>query len=242
MAARSGGNEEIQQVQQDHPSVDDSRARNRALVVMLTRALDLAAWDTVRKPAGWRLTAVGDTVLQLPLLLSGSIDAVIHQSADDGNEVVPVSWEAGELVLTSHLFSREPSGADVVATEDVVFRLLPIAEVEQCLMQNRELLVQFVHYLTQRLREVQTRERAWLERGVHERVCASLARIARSLPLNEQGSVIIAGTHESMAARCAVSRPRLSRELKQLEDAGRLKLGRGAIEIIDIDWFNAASW
>lgn len=227
---------------QDHPSGDDSRARNRALVVMLARELDINAWDTVRKPAGARLTAVGDTVLQLPLIISGAVDAVIHQSADDGNEVVPVSWEAGELALMSHLFSREPSGADVVATDDVVIRWLPIGEVEQCLMRNRELLVQFVLFLTQRLREVQMRERASLERGVHERVCASLARISRTVPFSAQGTIVITGTHESMAARCAVSRPRLSRELKQLEEAGRLKLGRGAIEITDIDWFSAARW
>jgi CRP-like cAMP-binding protein len=227
---------------QETPSPVGSRALNLAWVAILSQKLELAAWSLTKKSAGGRLAAVGDTVLQLPLIVSGSVDAVIRQSADDGNEVVPVSWDAGELVLMSQLFSREPCGVDLVVTDDLVFRWLPIADIERCLLQSQELLIQFVHYLTQRLREVQSRERAWLERGVHERVCASLARIARATPPDAQGVIVIAGTHETLAGRCAVSRPRLSGELKQLEDAGRLKLSRGAIEIIDVDWFSAARW
>lgn len=219
-----------------------SRALNLALVAMLSQTLDFTAWHLTRKSAGGRLAAVGDNVQQLALIVSGSVDAVIRQSTDDGNEVVPVSWDAGELVLMSQLFSREPCSVDLVVTDDVVIRWLPIAEIERCLLASQELLVKLVHYLTQRLREVQSRERAWLERGVHERVCASLARIARATPADGQGAIVITGTHEILAARCAVSRPRLSGELKQLEEAGRLKLSRGAIEILDIDWFSAARW
>ena len=56
------------------------------------------------------------------------------------------------------------------------------------------------------------------------------------------GHVVINATHESLAARFGVSRPRLSKELKRLEAAGMVKLGRGTLEITDTGWFEAASW
>jgi CRP-like cAMP-binding protein len=84
---------------------------------------------------------------------------------------------------------------------------------------------------------VQSREHTWLESGVHERVCASLARIIDGLTPPASGDLVITATHESLAARCGVSRPRLSRELKQLEESGRLRLRRGTIEVLDRAWF-----
>jgi CRP-like cAMP-binding protein len=44
---------------------------------------------------------------------------------------------------------------------------------------------------------------------------------------------MIAVTHDKLAARCGLSRPKLSQELKRLELAGTLRLHRGAIEIVD---------
>jgi CRP-like cAMP-binding protein len=44
---------------------------------------------------------------------------------------------------------------------------------------------------------------------------------------------LVPATHEHLAMRCGVSRPKLSNELKQLENAGILRLNRGAIEILN---------
>ena len=109
-------------------------------------------------------------------------------------------------------------------------------------MGNKDLLVLLVTYQSRRLREVQLREQAWLERGVHHRVCARLARISFGLPENDDGHVVLDATHEALAARCGVSRPRMSKELKRLEEDGRVKLGRGTVEIVDRAWFDQAWW
>ncbi len=214
-----------------------SRDINKTLVECLLRKLDVSAWPPVQVPAGRQLIRTGEDMTRVPLVISGSIDAVIQLSMDAGQVVVPVTWVAGELAMVSHLFAPKSAGADVIASQDTVLRWLPIAAVEHCLTQHQALLVMLVRFLSQRLREVQARERAWLERGVHERVCASIARIALSMPELEDGRVVISATHEALAARCGVSRPKLSRELKRLEDAGRLRLGRGTIEIVDREWF-----
>jgi len=225
----------------DSPARTASRELNLKLVEGLSGMLDVAALPIVNLPAGRELVRTGEALQRLPLIVSGTADAV-YQMTDEGNAVVPVSWGPGELAMVSYLFSRQPPGVDVVAREAVALRWLPIEEVERCLLGSHASVVLLVRFLAQRLREVQARERAWLERGVHERVCASLARIALAMPAGGDGRVMIAATHESLAERCGVSRPRLSKELKSLEEAGRLRLGRGTVEIVDVAWFQNAAW
>lgn len=71
--------------------------------------------------------------------------------------------------------------------------------------------------------------------------------LAHWVPIGElesrpDGRLLIAATHEHLAARSGVSRPKLSRELKQLERSGRLKLLRGIVEVLDPDSFTASRW
>lgn len=75
----------------------------------------------------------GDPVDRLPLLVSGALDAVIHQASDDGNPVVPVIWGPGELVMLSYLFRRTPATVDVVVSADASFRWVPFEDIEDTL-------------------------------------------------------------------------------------------------------------
>ena len=224
----------------DRYALDDSRQISRDLVDGLSAHMEFSSWVLVSAPVGRQIIHAGDMLERLPLLVSGALDAVIHQASDEGNPVVPVIWGPGELVMLSYLFRRNPVTVDVVVSADASFRWVPIEAIEGALISHHVLLIQLVRFLSQRLREVQAREQTWLERGVHERVCASLARIIFSLPAQGNGRLVITGTHETLAARCGVSRPRLSKELKHLEDDGYLKLGRGTIEIVDRSWFERA--
>jgi CRP-like cAMP-binding protein len=65
-------------------------------------------------------------------------------------------------------------------------------------------------------------------------VCAALARLAAEQPVRADGRVRIATTHEQLATRCGVSRPKASLALKRLEHAGRVRLERGSIEVLDL--------
>jgi CRP-like cAMP-binding protein len=212
----------------------ESRALSRHLGQALSDRLGIAQRPVQSIPVGNTLLHVGDQVTRLAFLVSGRVDLVVHQQGDDGGRIIPVSFGAGEVVLLSQLFSDRQSLVDLVSAEDLVLRWVPIAELEETLLQDRELLLLLVRFLSHRLREVQGRERAWIERGVHERVCAILARLAHAAPRDEGGRPIIVATHEELAARSGVSRPKMSQELKRLEQAGRLRLERGCIRIIDL--------
>jgi len=125
----------------------------------------------------------------------------------------------GELGFLSQLFCEQPSAVAVVAGEASAVRWIPRADVKRVLLADARHLVLLVRFLGQRLREVQTRERAWAERGVHERVCAALARMVAEQPVGSDGVMRIAATHEQLAARCSVSRPKASLALIRRDGA-----------------------
>lgn len=229
----------LRSMNHDNPGRTASRELNLKLVDKLAQCLDLTAYPLIKLGAGAQMAYAGDQVTRLPLLINGAADAFVHQMTDSGTQVMLVSWGAGEIMMLSYLFTRQALSADIEVAQEAAIRWLPIEVVEDCLQSNQELLILLVRFMALRLREVHARERSWLERGVHERVCATLARIIKAMPRLREGGVVLAATHESLAARCGVSRPRLSKELKKLEAADRVRLGRGTIEIIDTAWFDA---
>jgi CRP/FNR family transcriptional regulator len=212
----------------------DSPSLSRALARALAEPLRLAARPLQRIAAGATVLRSGEPVTRLAFLREGRLDAVLHGKGSDGAAaVVPLSFRAGEIVLLSQLFAQRSSGVDLVAGDASALRWVPIDEIERALRADPAALLLLVRFLAQRLREVQARERAWAERGVHERVCAALARLAAEQPVRADGRCLIATTHAQLAARCGVSRPKASTALKRLERAGRVRLARGTIELLD---------
>ncbi len=219
----------------DLNSLGPSRGPSRRLALGLVARIGMTEHPIHHVAAGTTVMWAGDRVTRLPFLEFGRIDAVLHLQGGDGGHVVPISFGDGEIVGMSRLFGDEPGQLDLVAVSDLQMRWIPIAKIEQTLVQNRELLVLLVQFLASRLREVQKREVGWVERGVHERVCAALARFAQECPPSAGARWLIRSTHEALATRCGVSRPKVSSELKRLERAGRLRLARGVIEILDVN-------
>lgn len=169
----------------------------------------------------------------LPFIESGRLDAVLNVG-EEGTQVIPVIFSRGEIALLSALFSEEPIPGKLVAAEPLLVRWIPLADLEAALLEDPGLLLILVKFLALRLREVRARERGWLERGVHERVCAGMARVAlESPPASPDGPWSIFSTHEHLASRCGVSRPKLSQELKYLEHKGVVRLNRGRVDILD---------
>jgi CRP/FNR family transcriptional regulator len=213
----------------------ESRQLSRLLAQRLDMRLGLSHRLLQQASSGTLLIAAGDRVSRLPFIVQGRIDSVLHLLGGEGGRVLPVSWEAGEVVLLSYLFTQQPSTVDLVDGSEIAVRWAAVADIEASLLDDQELLVLLVRFLAQRLRKVQVRERAWVERGVHERVSATLERLARLAPRNDAGHPVIIATHEELAERSGVSRPKLSQALKRLEQAGRLRLERKAIRIIELE-------
>jgi CRP-like cAMP-binding protein len=225
---------------QSPPEQTRSRALSQQLAAALLMRLDRSRYPVQRVGPGKWLRTAEERLDALPYIESGRLDAVLQLGAE-GNQVIPVTFVTGEIALLSALFSDEPLYGELVAASDLSLRWIPIRDIEAALLQDNELLVQLVRFLAQRLREVRARERGWLERGVHGRVCAGLARVALETRPEAGRPWFIPATHEHLALRCGVSRPKLSHELKQLENAGVLRLSRGVIEVLNYEALAAAA-
>lgn len=205
-----------------------SRSLSRAFVQALAGRLDLAALPLVQGPCGRQVLSQGETPNALPLVESGLLEAVVTLGGD-GHRVVPVWFGPGEIALLSTLFSDERPRVELVWRVTGQLRWVPKVALEQSVQTHPPLALALLRFMAQRLREVQSRERVWLERGVHERVRAVLAR---AVATGGDGTQRIEITHEQLAEHCDVSRPKLSQALKVLERGGVLRLHRGAVEII----------
>ena len=210
-----------------------SRALSRQLAQALATPLALSARVLHRFAAGTTLCKSGDHITQLPFVLSGRLDAVVHVPGTQGGQIVPIAFGAGEVAFLSYLYNQLPSGVDLVAGELTTIKWVPVSEIEASLLTDPALLILLVRFLGQRLREVQARERAWAARGVQPRLCAGLSRMLADSPKRKDGRLIIELTHEQLAARCGISRPKASIALKALERSGWVVLGHRSIEVLE---------
>jgi CRP-like cAMP-binding protein len=211
-----------------------SRQLSRKFANALVQPLAFKSRPLHRFAAGVSLCKAGDRVTQLPFVMSGRLDAVVHVPGVQGVQIVPISFRAGEMAFLSYLFNQLPSGSDLVVGEPSTIQWLPLKDIEACLLNDQGLLLMLVRFLGQRLREVQARERSWAARGVQHRLCAGLGRMAADLPNRSDGRTVVVATHEQIAASCGISRPKASIALKALEGDGVLKLGRGWIEVLNL--------
>ncbi len=211
-----------------------SRQLGRKFANALAQPLAFKSRPLHRFDSGVSLCKAGDRVTQLPFVMSGRLDAVVHVPGIQGGQIVPISFRAGEMAFLSYLFNQLPSGSDLVVGEPSTIQWLPLKDIEACLLKDQGLLLMLVRFLGQRLREVQARERSWAARGVQHRLCAGLARMAADLPSRSDRRTVVVATHEQIAASCGISRPKASIALKALEGDGVLKLGRGWIEVVHL--------
>ncbi len=211
-----------------------SRQLGRKFANALAQPLAFKSRPLHRFDSGVSLCKAGDRVTQLPFVMSGRLDAVVHVPGIQGGQIVPISFRAGEMAFLSYLFNQLPSGSDLVVGEPSTIQWLPLKDIEACLLIDQGLLLMLVRFLGQRLREVQARERSWAARGVQHRLCAGLARMAADLPSRSDRRTVVVATHEQIAASCGISRPKASIALKALEGDGVLKLGRGWIEVLHL--------
>jgi CRP-like cAMP-binding protein len=218
-----------------------SRQLNWQIAQAISLRLNLEARPIHHLANGVTLVKAGEQVLRLPLLLSGRLDAVVHLTGGGGGQVVPIAFHAGEIAFLSYLFNQLPSGSDLVVGDAAAVQWLPLSELEAAILKDQDLLVGLVRFLGQRLRELQKREKGWAERGVNPRLRAGLLRLIADLPRRSDGRVIVEITHDQLAARCGISRPKASIALKRMEQAGVLALGRKCIEVVDVELLIAQS-
>lgn len=215
------------------PPESTSQSLNRALVRALHEHIDVSTCPLGHYAANQVIIRAGHPVRRLPVLIRGAVNAVVHASGGERPDVVPVWFGPGEIVMLSYIFSEQDSNVDMVAVEPTEVRWIDIRRIEALMEHQSGLAVMLVRFLSRRLREVQDRERAWVERGVPVRVASALVRMASDVS-TANGELLLNATHEHIAHRAGVSRPKASLAMKVLEREGHIRLGRGVVRVLNL--------
>ncbi len=179
--------------------------------------------------AGEILISIGQTVRQVPIVLSGSVK--ILRLDEDGNEILLYYLSPTESCAMTFTCCMQqfPSEVQAVAEEDSELLMLPIAVMDKWIVQYptwRSFVMKTIHDRFQEL--LKTVDQIAFQQ-LDERLVHYLKEKVRI-----GGSPLLTLSHEQIASELATSRVVISRLLKKLENQKRLLLYRNQVRILDM--------
>lgn len=185
-----------------------------------------ASFQTIT--AGTKIISIGQTVRQIPIVLTGSIK--ISRLDEDGNELLLYYLSPLESCAMSFTCCMQqfPSEIEAVAEEDSTLLFLPISVMD-------EWIVKYPSWKSFVMRSIHTRFHELLKtvdqiafQKLDERLVHYLKEKAR---MGE--STLLNLSHEQIANDLATSRVVISRLLKKLENQKKLLLYRTQIKLLN---------
>ena len=176
---------------------------------------------------GQRMMEIGDSVRYMPLLMTGAIK--ILREDGNGDELLLYFLEKGDTcaMTMTCCYGESKSKIRAVVEKDSEIVLVPVAKMEEWLARYKSwrgfVFESYNIRLTEMLETIDTL--AFLK--MDERLYKYLTDKAMVTQ-----STTIPNTHQEIAYDLHTSRVVISRLLKQLENAGKIKLLRNKIEIL----------
>ena len=189
---------------------------------------------------GQRLFLRGDCADGLYAVLSGSVQIVgaSKHGAEDKHVILtlidPPDW-FGEICL----FDRQPRTHDALADGPATVLHVRQVLLDQLIAENPNYWREFGLLLTQKVRLIfgAIEDAALLP--THTRLARRLLQMAEGYGIRADSNTVSARTlhvsQEKLSAMLSVSRQTVNQMLKELENDGLLQLGRGNIEILNLD-------
>lgn len=177
---------------------------------------------------------VGDVILDekasirsIPIVTKGMMKVI--RTEDDGREILLYYIKSGESCIMSFLggMHNEKSIVRAEVEEDAEILFLPVDKVSFFIKEFPEWLDYIFRLYHKRFEELLDVINAIAFKKVDER----LLNLLHIKSENNQSKILYV-THEQLANELATARVVVSRLLKQLEELGKLKLGRNRIELI----------
>ncbi|MGC5743812.1 Crp/Fnr family transcriptional regulator [Chryseobacterium sp. NFX27] len=164
------------------------------------------------------------SIRAIPIVMKGMIKVI--RTEEDGKEILLYYIKSGESCIMSFLggMHNEKSIVKAEVEEDAEILFLPVDKVSIFIKQYPEWLDYIFRLYHKRFEELLDIVNAIAFKKVDERLLLLLHKKAELL-----NSKTITVTHEQLANELGTARVVVSRLLKQLEDAGTVKLGRNKI-------------
>jgi CRP/FNR family transcriptional regulator, anaerobic regulatory protein len=182
----------------------------------------------VSAPAGTRIFSEGSPCAAYLILLSGQMR--VRKIGENGREIVLYRVEPGEtcIVTTACLMAGTPYNAEGIAETDIQARALPMAAFRALLAASATFRDFVFRAYGTRISDLLL----LLEEVAFGRIDQRLA--SRLLELG-RGRNEIKITHHDLAVELGTAREVVSRQLKEFERLGWVRLARGHILVIESD-------
>ncbi|MCD0456542.1 Crp/Fnr family transcriptional regulator [Chryseobacterium sp. LC2016-27] len=167
------------------------------------------------------------SIRSIPIVMKGMIKVI--RTEEDGREILLYYIQAGESCIMSFLggMHNEKSIVKAEVEEDAEILFLPVDKVSLFIKEYPEWLDYIFRLYHKRFEELLDIINAIAFKKVDERLLNLLTKKAE---ISKSKTIII--THEQLANELGTARVVVSRLLKQLEDTGKLKLGRNKIILL----------
>lgn len=167
------------------------------------------------------------SIRSIPIVMKGMLKVI--RTEEDGREILLYYIKAGESCIMSFLggMHNEKSIVKAEIEEDAEILFLPVDKVSLFIKEHPEWLDYIFRLYHKRFEELLDIINAIAFKKVDERLLNLLQKKSELT-----GSETIHTTHEQLANELGTARVVVSRLLKQLEEDGRLKLGRNKIILL----------
>ncbi|MEJ5051754.1 Crp/Fnr family transcriptional regulator [Chryseobacterium culicis] len=168
------------------------------------------------------------SIRSIPIVMKGMLKVI--RTEEDGREILLYYIKAGESCIMSFLggMHNEKSIVKAEIEEDAEILFLPVDKVSLFIKEHPEWLDYIFRLYHKRFEELLDIINAIAFKKVDERLLSLLQKKSELT-----GSETIHTTHEQLANELGTARVVVSRLLKQLEEEGKLKLGRNKIILLN---------
>lgn len=167
------------------------------------------------------------SIRSIPIVMKGMMKVI--RTEEDGREILLYYITAGESCIMSFLggMHNEKSIVKAEVEEDTEILFLPVDKVFLFIKEHPEWLDYIFRLYHKRFEELLDIINAIAFKKVDERL---LTLLYKKSEIQDSNTLII--THEQLANELGTARVVVSRLLKQLEDSGKLQLGRNKIILL----------
>lgn len=167
-------------------------------------------------------------IRSIPIVTKGTLKVI--RTEEDGREILLYYIKAGESCIMSFLggLHNETSKVKAEVEENAEILFLPIEKVSLFIKEHPEWLDYIFRLYHKRFEELLEIINAIAFKKVDERMLVLLHK-----KVEITGSKTLNITHEQLANELGTARVVVSRLLKQLEEIGKVKLGRNKIFLLD---------
>ncbi|MGC9523680.1 MAG: Crp/Fnr family transcriptional regulator, partial [Anaerolineae bacterium] len=157
----------------------------------------------------------------------------VYRVSAEGREQVLVRLGSGQAFNTAPLFeARGRNRADVVALDEVACYVLRKEDLLQLVASHGDLALALLRDFAGRLTHLTDLVEGLALHTVQERLARFLLERAGP-PTSTEGAVTQRWTQQEIATHLGTVRDVVGRELRALEDAGIVRIGRGRITLLD---------